>query len=1162
MSKSFRLPSLKRRTESSNDARVSRLELNLHALASAGHVDEFRKKMKRAQKERGASIVNAADRKGRTALHIAAENAHRPLVVFLLQDCRAAPDLLDELGWTPLHCAAHRGHVPVARALLAYGAPADSVSRDGGTALHYLVRHHPSPSRLHDFSSLLRRLVLCGCPVNAAKVNGDTALHYAATAGTKEHVEMLLYLNADPLQPNINEQTPVDVARRAGYDDIVQLLNEAIERRRHAFQGSAIAGEHTAAAGHPFLMLERKRRDDGEAPRHNVPRQHQRRKSPSGLFRSRRKRHKASSAVAATASSMRARDRERSGYERHGGGDALPRDAGPMLPPPTLQHQRQSTPLTAVASAANAEFGRSRAARSPSRTLVASSAEQLSMPTAATPSSAATSSSSSATVAAAIAQQRATGEHFGGAMGQDAALLKPLVPHIDLARRPFAQLVLARTQPLYYSLCLSIHEGKLANGSGIAKASSVDGHLKASDTYATCQVRNLASHMQSTQVRTVVAHHTAHPHWAVMLTLPFLSTLLAAPPTAAAATAATTAAAAATKSTAPATAPAKSAAASSSSGGGVAKVAAASAIGDTVLYVEMWRYEQGRRDTLLGSAHVHFCDLPLDHECVPLLRPASRNQQSVGCHLLLSASRWELRTGAAPPLVVPPHMMPDADAHWKALAPPASSDDRLSHELSPLSYSSQTSNSSSLTSRFRSQVATAASTTSTAATNATSQRKQSGTADDRSSLSPTLAAGGGSSTGEPSLPTTTSTTRNMATTTSSHSAIDGSDGRALGVSVSPEDEEEQHDDDSDDDEQLSSSPPPINDNGDDNDDDDEIPVALLVDDSGSEPAEALGMSRSESASTHALYELTKGSSGGGAGGVRSSSSLHNYMAAATASMLSSAASSSSSSKAPKRGVSVRRVASAGIAEGNLYARSGDDDNAVDNGQDGSIDNALDDLLLMPSHGRRIGDALLSNASASDVGMFSNGSRPVRVESLRDSRSINVDCFSLTGEEAVDQFKILSKLGEGGSSIVYKARHRLTGTIVAIKDFNISPASEAAAEVHKEIAMLKRVASPCIVGYLGSVNISANHVWVVLEYCSGGSVKEMLTLLDITLSEVAIAYVAASVLVAMTFLHACGIVHRDLKVCFFPQWQRQSVANTNFVLTRSTTAWQHFDDRTR
>lgn len=113
-------------------------------------------------------------------------------------------------------------------------------------------------------------------------------------------------------------------------------------------------------------------------------------------------------------------------------------------------------------------------------------------------------------------------------------------------------------------------------------------------------------------------------------------------------------------------------------------------------------------------------------------------------------------------------------------------------------------------------------------------------------------------------------------------------------------------------------------------------------------------------------------------------------------------------------------------------------------------------------------------------------------------------------------------------MVYKALDAATGEAVAVKKVP-RPAGgrEAAAGLLVEVEALQGCEHPNVVKYLGHY-WDATHLWIVLEYCAGGSLSALLGLADEPLDEAQVAYVCREVLAGLVYLHALGKVHRDLK----------------------------------
>jgi len=123
-----------------------------------------------------------------------------------------------------------------------------------------------------------------------------------------------------------------------------------------------------------------------------------------------------------------------------------------------------------------------------------------------------------------------------------------------------------------------------------------------------------------------------------------------------------------------------------------------------------------------------------------------------------------------------------------------------------------------------------------------------------------------------------------------------------------------------------------------------------------------------------------------------------------------------------------------------------------------------------------------------------------------------------------EFQLLEKLGEGSYGSVWKAMHRSTSSIIAIKKVGIDNDLE---DIMKEIEFMKGCKSDYIVRYYGSY-FKDNELWIVMEYCGAGSVCDMMKICDKTLSEEQIAVLAKDVLQGLAYLHSLRKIHRDIK----------------------------------
>lgn len=59
-------------------------------------------------------------------------------------------------------------------------------------------------------------------------------------------------------------------------------------------------------------------------------------------------------------------------------------------------------------------------------------------------------------------------------------------------------------------------------------------------------------------------------------------------------------------------------------------------------------------------------------------------------------------------------------------------------------------------------------------------------------------------------------------------------------------------------------------------------------------------------------------------------------------------------------------------------------------------------------------------------------------------------------------------------------------------------------------------------------MSGSDLWIVMEYCGGGSVSDIMRLRKKTLSEEEIATILKDTLLGLEYLHARRKIHRDIK----------------------------------
>ncbi|GMI99858.1 hypothetical protein like AT1G69220 [Hibiscus trionum] len=135
--------------------------------------------------------------------------------------------------------------------------------------------------------------------------------------------------------------------------------------------------------------------------------------------------------------------------------------------------------------------------------------------------------------------------------------------------------------------------------------------------------------------------------------------------------------------------------------------------------------------------------------------------------------------------------------------------------------------------------------------------------------------------------------------------------------------------------------------------------------------------------------------------------------------------------------------------------------------------------------------------------------------------------NVTREDPSTKYELLNELGKGSYGAVYKARDIKTSELVAIKVLSLSEGEQGYEEIRGEIEMLQQCSHPNVVRYLGSYQ-GDEYLWIVMEYCGGGSVADLIHVTEEPLEEYQIAYICREALKGLEYLHSIFKVHRDIK----------------------------------
>jgi len=122
------------------------------------------------------------------------------------------------------------------------------------------------------------------------------------------------------------------------------------------------------------------------------------------------------------------------------------------------------------------------------------------------------------------------------------------------------------------------------------------------------------------------------------------------------------------------------------------------------------------------------------------------------------------------------------------------------------------------------------------------------------------------------------------------------------------------------------------------------------------------------------------------------------------------------------------------------------------------------------------------------------------------------------------FDLVEEIGKGSYGTVHRAILKENNLEVAIKKVQVA---DELHEIIKEIAIMQQCESPFVVRYYGSY-FANQSLWIVMEFCGGGSISDILRSRKQTLKEESISVVLSDTLKGLEYLHTQRKIHRDVK----------------------------------
>ncbi|CAD6925478.1 unnamed protein product [Tilletia controversa] len=118
-----------------------------------------------------------------------------------------------------------------------------------------------------------------------------------------------------------------------------------------------------------------------------------------------------------------------------------------------------------------------------------------------------------------------------------------------------------------------------------------------------------------------------------------------------------------------------------------------------------------------------------------------------------------------------------------------------------------------------------------------------------------------------------------------------------------------------------------------------------------------------------------------------------------------------------------------------------------------------------------------------------------------------------------------RIGKGSFGEVFKGFSKITRKPVAIKIIDLENAEDEIDDIQQEISILSQLDSEHVTKYHGSW-LKGTNLWIVMEYCQGGSCSDLMK--PGRFREDYIAIVLRELLKGLDYLHGQNKLHRDIK----------------------------------